>query len=262
MRGRFALGFPPGVFRDLAFVISGISAKSVHASKSVDWYGNVPSHRGGRARDRNDQAAAYHSVQVGTFRSGRRHREQVPLHVYGSDVPEQVDGYKRQMSPRNLSMLPVVSNASDTLDRTQTHMPNPKPDIADVMQAFLEAQKQTAEVLQKIDRRMTAVLSSPDREFIDRPSAPVASPASAKRATRLSLPEQVLKLIKQEPRDTTDLMKTLGISKTSVWSAIAQLERTQEAIVVSMPGERGRRGPSVVYHPSSPELAAMLRRSS
>ncbi|HEY3497240.1 MAG TPA: HTH domain-containing protein [Polyangiaceae bacterium] len=136
-----------------------------------------------------------------------------------------------------------------------------KPDIADVMQAFLEAQKQTADVLAKIDRRMTAVLSAPDREFVDRPSAP--APASTKtRATRLSLPEQVLKMIKQKPAETTEIMEKLGISKTSAWAAIAQLERTQEAIVISMPGNRGRRGPSVVYHPSSPELAAMLRRSS
>lgn len=141
-------------------------------------------------------------------------------------------------------------------------MANQKTDIADVMQAFLEAQKQTAEVLAKIDRRMTAVLSAPDREFVDRPSSTAAAPASAKRATRLSLPEQVLKLIKQQPRDTTEIMNALGISKTSAWAAIAQLERTQEAIVVSMPGDRGRRGPSRVYHPSSPELAAMLRRSS
>jgi biotin operon repressor len=137
---------------------------------------------------------------------------------------------------------------------------DPKPDMATILQAFLEQSKQQTEVLAKIDRRMTAVLSTPDREFVDRPSA--AAPASAKRATRLSLPEQILKLIKQKPRETTELMQSLGISKTSVWTAIAQLERTQDAIVVSMPGERGRRGPSMVYHPSSPELAAMLRRSS
>jgi|SRR5690606_31504495 len=115
------------------------------------------------------------------------------------------------------------------------------------------------DMLSKLDRRITALSSTVDQVVgIDRMPSTDASPS---RAPRLSLPEQVLKLIKQKPRATTEIMEALGISKTSAWSAIAQLERTQDAIVISTPGAvRGRRGPSVIYHPSSPELAAMLRR--
>lgn len=142
-------------------------------------------------------------------------------------------------------------------------MANSKTDMTDVVKALLAQAERTNEMLAKMDRRLTAVSSTVDQVVgVDRtPSAPTDAPA-AKRAARLTLPEQVLHLIKQKPRDTTEIMKELGIVKTSAWAAIAQLERTQEAIVVSLPGDRGRRGPSRVYHPSSPELAAMLKRSS
>lgn len=130
----------------------------------------------------------------------------------------------------------------------------PKTNMNDVVAALVESQKKTTELLQQLDRRVSAVLSMPDREHIDRGQA---APAAPER--KLDLAERIRRAILQAPRDTAKLAAELGTSRTAVWAAIARLEARDEAIVVSSPGTRGRRGPSMVYHPSSPELAAKLR---
>lgn len=136
-------------------------------------------------------------------------------------------------------------------------MSKPKAnDMTQMMQALIEAQKQTAQALQQIDRRMTAVLTTPDREFVDRGQTAPRSSAPP----QLDLAERILQLIEKSPQETNALAEKLNTTRSAVWAAIARLEQRNDAIVVSTPGStRGRRGPSVVYHPSSPELAAKLR---
>jgi hypothetical protein len=141
------------------------------------------------------------------------------------------------------------------------------PTTNEMMRAFLEQmqkiaedQKQTAARQLRLEQRLSAQASLPDREHVD---------TAVKRAlknmpTQESHSDRILKLIRKGPLSTTQIMDELEYSeadKTAMWAGIAKLERDGDALVVQRPatkGARGKRGPSVVYHSSHIKLLKPL----
>lgn len=125
-----------------------------------------------------------------------------------------------------------------------------------------EEQKQTAARQLRLEQRLAAQATLPDREFVEGAVARVSKKKA--RAVKESHADRILKLIRKGPHSTTQIMEALDYTesdKTAMWDAISKLERQDDAIVIQRPatnGARGRRGPSIVYHSSHIKLLKPL----
>lgn len=129
-------------------------------------------------------------------------------------------------------------------------MNNPKPDLAEVLQSFVEAQKQQTEVMQRMDLRLRTALSAPDREFVDRPGAD--APQSRRASSpppKKSLADQIYDLILKEPHTEPELSKLLGHPKSSINQAAGTLATQRRAVVIKT--GRGKGEMNVVFHPGT-----------
>jgi hypothetical protein len=144
------------------------------------------------------------------------------------------------------------------------------PTLEAMMRTFLEQQakiaedqKQTAARQLRLEQRLAAAASLPDREFVEGAVEKV-SKKKARAAAKESHSDRILRLVRKGPLSTTQIMEALDYTesdKGAMWDAISKLERQEDAIVIQRPatnGARGRRGPSIVYHSSHIKLLKPL----